>query len=99
MIYEIIAGVGIGLWGALAVTVLAFMYAKKHDLIEQKKDRFLRGDIDTAQERIEELEREINHLQNAHTELSLLVTKRLGEIYAAVDRATREDSRLVDKEA
>ncbi len=89
---EIIAGIGIGLWGALAVTVATFLYARKHDLLETKRDRFLRGDIDTAYERIEELESEINSMQSAQMDLSLLVNKRLTEIYTALE------TRMAEKE-
>lgn len=92
---EIIAGIGIGLWGALAITVATFLYARKHDLLETKRDRFLRGDIDTAYERIEELESEINSMQSAQTDLSLLVNKRLTEIYTALDRG---ETRMMEKE-
>ena len=88
---EIIAGIGIGLWSALAVTAVAALYAKKHDLLGDRRDRFLRGDIDSAFERIEDLEEEAKGLERILTDL----TGKLTELYAERETGIMEPAQVI----
>ena len=89
---ELIAGIGLGLWIALAVTVVTVLYARKHDLLGDRRDAMLRAEIENAFDKIADIENELAHVQNMQTENGLQTKKKLSEIYSAVERMTRNTS-------
>lgn len=86
---ELIAGMGIGLWCSLAITVTAVLYGMKHDLLGERRDAMLRRDVDNAQDNIAELENHLQRLDNSLTETIMHHRKALSEIHKMLERISR----------
>lgn len=88
---ELVAGMGIGLWLSLAISIVAVLYARKHDLLGEKRDTIIRRDLDNAQDNIAELENHVMRLDNSLTEAIMHHRKSLGEIHRMLERIARGD--------
>ena len=88
---ELIAGMGLGLWVSMAITVIAVLYARKHDLLGEHRDAVLRRDLDVAHDRIAELENQMTRLENSQTEAIMTNRKRLTEIHKMLEHIAQHD--------